>query len=102
MSERYNTPDAGTLNWHVPLNENFKNLGTDVEIRDDDANKSNYDPAVGAKFFANDTKKVYLGDGSQWNYIGDIAKLPGDVVVSDTEPSSASVGDIWIETSSTN
>jgi hypothetical protein len=94
----YDTPEPGTLDWHIPLNSNFEKLDTDVEIRDADANKSAYEPKANAKFFATDTKKVYVGDGSAWTHVGDVAKLPGDVYVQSTEPSNPVDGDIWIQT----
>lgn len=72
MAERYNTPEQGTLDWHIPLNENFNKLDKHVEIRDVDGNRGNYDPKSGAKYLATDTGAVYLGDGSQWNYLGEI------------------------------
>lgn len=71
---RYNTPTEGTTDWHVPLNENFDKLNTDVEIRDADANKSNYSPTSGAKFFATDTGAIYQGDGTAWNLIGSVTR----------------------------
>jgi hypothetical protein len=73
MSERYNTPEQGTLDWHNPLNENFTKLDRDVEIRDARSNLENYDPNDGSKFLATDTGDVYLGDGSEWNQIGTVA-----------------------------
>jgi len=79
-----NRPAEGTTDWHIPLNENFEKLDADVEIRDTAANMGNYTPKQGAKFFATDTREVYLGDGSQWvpSHV-----LP-NVVVSDTVPDS--------------
>ncbi|MFC6716054.1 polysaccharide lyase [Natrialbaceae archaeon GCM10025810] len=62
----YNTPDEGSTDWHIPLNENFEKLDTDIEIRDEEANRSEYTPHDGAKFFAVDTGAYYLGDGSSW------------------------------------
>jgi|GEM_PF-1182256 len=62
----YNVPSKGTTDWNVPLNENFEKHDTDIEIRDTDANKGNYDPKDGAKFLATDTGIVYTGDGSNW------------------------------------
>ncbi|WP_254820883.1 hypothetical protein [Haloglomus halophilum] len=62
----YNVPDEGAQNWHEPLNENFEQYDTDIEIRDEEANRSNYDPKAGAKFLATDTENVYIGDGSNW------------------------------------
>lgn len=63
----YNTPAEGTSDWHVPINKNFEKIDRDVEIRDKDSNKGNYEPKNGAKYFATDTGDVYLGDGSSWN-----------------------------------
>lgn len=65
-NHEYNTPSAGTSDWHVPLNENFEKLDTDVEIRDENANRGQYEPKDGALFRATDTGDVYLGDGSNW------------------------------------
>lgn len=63
----FNTPEQGSIDWHLPLNENFDQLDTDLEIRDSQANLDTYTPKKGAKFFATDTESVYLGDGSNWN-----------------------------------
>jgi hypothetical protein len=63
----YNTPEAGTLDWHVPLNENFEKLDTKSEIRDSEANLGQYTPKNGAKFLATDTGRRYLGDGTEWS-----------------------------------
>jgi hypothetical protein len=76
-NQRYNTPSEGTLDWHVPLNENFKRLDRDVEIRDLDSNKSNYEPEAGAKFLATDTGTVYTGDGTSWNLVGYVTRAGG-------------------------
>jgi len=65
-NHNYNVPTEGKTDWHQPLNENFEAYDTDIEIRDDAANRSNYTPKVGAKFLATDTGRVYLGDGSRW------------------------------------
>lgn len=69
---RYNRPAEGTTDWHIPLNENFQQLETDVEIRDIAANLGTYAPAENAKFLATDTGAVYLGDGTQWHRLGEI------------------------------
>ena len=67
MSEqRYTTPEKGSLEWHIPLNENFEKLGRDVERRDVKANRANYPPTSGALFRATDTGEVFYGDGSVW------------------------------------
>lgn len=95
----YNTPDSGTTDWDAPLNDNFYSLDADVEIRDSDANKTDYQPKSGAKFLATDTGAVYLGDGSEWQRIGDLARLDGNVYVGSSEPASPSENDIWIDTS---
>lgn len=94
MANRYNTPTKGTLDWHVPLNENFNNLDTDVELRDIDANKGNYTPTAGAKFLATDTGSIYLGDGSSWNQIGTISSSVSGGTTDDGARVAASASDI--------
>jgi hypothetical protein len=76
-NNRYNTPAEGTLDWHIPLNENFEQLDRDVEIRDAEANRSEYTPATGAKFFATDSGATYTGDGSSWNLAGYLTRAGG-------------------------
>ncbi|MFC7096414.1 hypothetical protein [Halobaculum marinum] len=71
-NHQYETPASGTLDWDQPLNRNFERIDTDVEIRDTDANRTNYVPKVDAKFLATDTGNVYLGDGSSWSQLGTI------------------------------
>ena len=94
----YQTPSKGTENWHTPLNSNFDNLDRDVEIRDADENKSQYEPKDGAKFVATDTKNVYLGDGSQWQKLTTLgAGIDGRIHVQSSKPENASEGDLWIE-----
>lgn len=99
-NHNYNTPKQGSSDWHHPLNRNFEEIDTDVEIRDKEANRSDYAPKDGAKFIATDTRNVFLGDGSNWNQIGSLRNLPGDVYLQDSKPSNPSEGDLWIDTSS--
>lgn len=77
MTNRYTTPSAGTLDWHVPLNENFEQLDRDIELRDQEANIDQYDPTAGAKFFATDSGAIYSGDGSNWTLVGYAARAVG-------------------------
>jgi len=93
MAERYNTPQQGTVDWHVPLNENFETLDVDVELRDAEAALSEYAPVAGAKFLATDTGRRYVGDGSTWNQVPVTAPTV-DSAVSDPEN-----GQIWYNTS---
>lgn len=93
-NNRYNTPEEGRTDWHVPLNENFENLDTDVEIRDTSANRSDYSPSDGTKFLAIDTGEVFIGDGDQWTKIGRFAQRR--IFVQDTEPKNGAEGDVWI------
>ncbi|WP_152422827.1 hypothetical protein [Halorubrum kocurii] len=65
-NHRFNTPSEGESEWHIPLNENFEKLDIDVEIRDTEANKSNYDPKKGTKYEATDSGAIYYGDGNSW------------------------------------
>jgi len=97
-NQNYKTPSQGSTNWHVPLNDNFELLDTDVEIRDVDGNRDSYEPKDGAKFLATDTKRVYLGDGELWNYLTTLGGSSGQIYVQDTEPDGRE-GDIWIDTS---
>lgn len=62
----YNTPDEGTVDWHIPLNENFEKLDTDIEIRGPEADKGEYEPKEGTKYEAVDSGAVYYGDGDAW------------------------------------
>lgn len=94
-NHNYNTPSEGTLNWDVPLNENFEQIDTDVEIRDTDANRTSYTPKDGAKFLATDTGTVYVGDGTSWNEVGSLTT----VTVGSSQPGSPNEGDLWIDTS---
>ncbi len=68
-NHRYNIPERGANNWATQLNENFKRIDTGVEIRDTESNREEYTPKEGAKFFAVDTGRIYLGDGSDWDSI---------------------------------
>lgn len=66
-NHNYTTPEKGTTDWHIPLNENFQKIDTDAEIRDIESNRSGYAPKDGAAFRATDTGNVFIGDGSTWN-----------------------------------
>jgi hypothetical protein len=78
-NHNYNEPAEGTTDWHVPINSNWQDIDTDVEVRDTDANKSSYEAKPGAKFVATDSPhNVYLGDGSSWNFIGELGELYTD------------------------
>ncbi len=76
-NHRYNTPEEGTVDWHIPLNENFEELDRDVEIRDTEANRSAYPPEDGAKFLATDSGATFVGDGDSWNLVGYVARAGG-------------------------
>lgn len=62
----YKRPSKGRTDWHVPLNENFEQIDADVEIRDTEANKGDYEPKTGAKYEATDSGAIYYGNGSSW------------------------------------
>jgi hypothetical protein len=95
----YTTPREGTVDWHVPLNNNFVTLDTDVEIRDTAASRDNYVPKDGAKFLATNTGEVYLGDGSNWTRIGDVRRADGAVIVQSDVPASPTQDDLWVDVS---
>lgn len=65
----YHTPSKGVKDWHEPLNDNFRRLDQDIEIRDVRDNVDQYTPNDGVKFMATDTGQVYIGDGQQWRNV---------------------------------
>lgn len=87
----YNTPEKGAKNWHVPLNQNFEQLDTDVEIRDVESNRSQYTPKAGAKFKATDTGAEFLGDGSNWSRLASTGRDPSFRSVSLQRPNGDAV-----------
>jgi len=90
-NHNYNTPEAGTTDWHVPLNENFSGIDRDIEVRDVDSARGEYDPIAGAKFLATDTGDVYIGDGDAWNRLGSVAGGSDDATTVDTGADVAEV-----------
>lgn len=86
-NHNYNTPGEGTTNWHIPLNENFDNLDTDVEVRGLDSEKAEYEPKKGAKYEATDSGGIYLGDGDSW--------ILADRNVNTIESNSGRFGRLW-------
>ena len=64
--KRYNKPQKGTTEWHIPLNENFDRLDRDVPVVDTESNLEAHAPSQGKLFFATDTGRRFLGDGDQW------------------------------------
>lgn len=68
----YSRPSKGTEDWHVPLNENFRRIDTAIEIRAPESDIGEYESKKGAKFLATDTGAVYVGDGDQWQAIGQL------------------------------
>ena len=65
----YSLPEKGARDWHIPLNDNFKKLDQDIEIRDKEANLSNYTPRENALFRAIDTGTVYSAAGGSWELL---------------------------------
>lgn len=76
LNHDYNVPSKGTSNWHVPLNENFRRLDADVEVRDVEAAIDEYRPKSGAKFLAIDTERMFIGDGTNWNELASSGRSP--------------------------
>ncbi|EMA26540.1 hypothetical protein [Haloarcula argentinensis] len=69
----YQRPDRGTKDWHIPLNENFSRIDTEVEIKDTAENLEQYQPKEGAKFLATDSRRTYIGNGEEWLEFGSVA-----------------------------
>ena len=91
-----NTPEEGTLNWDEPINENFRWLDTEIEIRDTEANIDQYTPKEDAKFLATDTGRRYLGTGTNWTeapiHLPDTLTAP---TYSQENTSDTANGEIW-------
>jgi hypothetical protein len=74
----YNRPDKGAEDWDTPINTNFENLDTDIEIRDTGGpteGQNSYDPSNGAKYLDTDSGIVYTGDGSTWTATHAVARF---------------------------
>lgn len=91
----YNTPAKGVVDWHVPLNENFHKIDTDVEIRDAEENLAQYTPKEGAKFLATDTGVRYLGDGSQWGEMPPHTPNLLSIPHATADPAETENGQMW-------
>lgn len=68
-NHNYKTPSKGESDWHIPLNDNFSQIDTDIEIRDTEQNRVNYTPKEGSKFLSVDTEHVFIGDGQEWRQL---------------------------------
>lgn len=88
----YNVPSEGATDWHLPLNDNFEQFDTDVEIRDADASKGSYDPKAGAKYLATDSERVYVGDGSTWQPVESTGRNPSFETISPSDGDFLGVG----------
>lgn len=103
VNHDYNTPEQGETNWDVPLNENFRRLEVDVEIRDERSTLHDYEPKQGSKFLATDTGEVFVGDGSNWRSLGTLSnessQSDGTIVASPGDVQSAlddaAIGTDW-------
>jgi hypothetical protein len=89
-NHEYHTPKRGTSDWHIPLNDNFDQLDQDVEIRDSEERLQDYSPTSGSKFLATDSRKLFVGDGTEWSHLGTLRRggtayaidFPGDDLAS--------------------
>lgn len=80
-NHEYVTPDEGTVDWHEPLNENFRRIDRDVEIRDEEAALDEYTPAESAKFLAVDTGRAFVGSGDEWELLTQVRNTNGAKIV---------------------
>lgn len=91
-SSRYQQPEKGTANWHVPLNENFAQLGLDMDaveaaittLENEKADASDLTAALGGKSdvghtHAGDTLEPAALNGSVINRDEDVTSLPGNI-----------------------
>jgi hypothetical protein len=75
-NHNYEEPEPGMSEWHVPINENFDRLDSDVEIRDVEGNLEDYAPKDGAKFYSTDTEQVYISSEGEWQQVSSSGKAP--------------------------
>ncbi|MDT3435765.1 hypothetical protein [Haloarcula sp. 1CSR25-25] len=92
-NHKYQRPDRGTQDWHVPLNENFARIDTDVEIKDTAENLDDYEPKAGARFLATDSRRIFMGDGEQWQAFGSVAGSASAVALDETEDTATRMSD---------
>lgn len=89
---RYNQPAQGTTNWHVPLNENFGQLGLDMDAVEEaisvlDQNKANASEVTTALAGKSDTTHTHTDgtldpaalSGTLVNRAAPIDSLPGNI-----------------------
>ncbi|MFP8956786.1 hypothetical protein ACLI4Y_08660 [Natrialbaceae archaeon A-CW3] len=81
MSDRYETPESGTEDWHVPLNENFRAIGTDVETLE--AGKSNEGHDHEGEVISPASTATEELDGDLVSRSEPITQLAGNIVVTD-------------------
>lgn len=93
----YAVPTQGTVDWHVPLNDNFAALDRDVPVWDSEANRDDYAPVDGSHFVATDTGVVYEGDGSTWTEIGTIGSSGPTLYSQASAPSNPAPDDVWFD-----
>jgi hypothetical protein len=77
-NHEYSQPSKGTQDWDQPLNQNFAEIDTDVEVRDTGGpteGQNSYTPADGAKYLDTDSGVVYTGDGSSWTATHALARF---------------------------
>lgn len=68
-------PEEDEENWHTTLENWAAVLDNEVWIIDTEANQSNYTPTNDAPFYAHDTNKLFLGNGSNWVEIADFGNI---------------------------
>jgi hypothetical protein len=80
---RYNQPQEGTTDWHVPLNENFADLGVEV-MNEVDTSADLPDPTgavsskgVSRKYLVRETETIYRDAGDRWEPIKGPVGTPG-------------------------
>ena len=102
-NHEYNVPEEGAQDWGELLNDNFKALEVDVELRDEgrpQEGDNNYETTEGAKYLDTETGFIYVSDGDDWFLtaaqprfdeerevfaIGDAFEIDGDIEVTGTK-----------------
>ena len=126
-ADKYNRPAEGTAEWHIPLNENFSDLGIEVvgeveTFEDLPTPDSSQESSNGGsrKYLVRNSRIIYRDSGSGWEPIAGFgssdSRVSGTVYherhdtneqvvsgkqlyIQDSEPANPSEGDVWIDIS---
>ena len=68
----YNTPERGARQWHIALNDNFRELDKDVPLRTTERELSEKTPFDGTLAVCTDSRELFVGDDDNWVPLGEM------------------------------